>query len=176
MLRSLSLTLLAGLLLTGCSTMKQPPLRTVAHVDLDRYLGDWHVIANIPYFLENGKVATLDRYAKRADGRMDNTFVFRRKSFDAPEESWKGVAWVHDPATNAEWRVQFFWPVRLAYLVIDLDPDYRWAVVGHPSRNYLWVLARARHLPDDVYAGILRRAAAQGYDAARIAKVPQPAE
>jgi len=107
---------------------------------------------------------------------MDNIFLFRRGSFAAPEESWKGVAWVHNTVTNAEWRVQFVWPVRLTYLVIDLDPDYRWAVVGHPSRNYLWILARGRSLPLDTYAGILRRAAAQGYDPAKIAKVPQPAD
>lgn len=53
------LLLLPALILAGCTTMNQPPLRTVPYVDLDRYLGDWHVIANIPYFLENGKVATL---------------------------------------------------------------------------------------------------------------------
>ncbi len=175
MSRLLSCLLLAGLL-SGCTTMNQPPLRTVAHVDLDRYLGDWWVIANIPYYLENGKVATLDRYARRADGRLDNTFLFRRGSFTAPEESWQGVAWIHNPATNAEWRVQFVWPVRLTYLIIDLDPGYRWAVVGHPSRNYIWILARDHALPDAVYQGILQRAAQQGYNPARIAKVPQPAD
>jgi apolipoprotein D and lipocalin family protein len=175
MSRLLSCLLLAALL-SGCTTMNQPPLRTVAHVDLDRYLGDWRVIANIPYYLENGKVATLDRYARRPDGRLDNTFLFRRGSFTAPEESWKGVAWIHNTTTNAEWRVQFVWPVRLTYLIIDLDPDYRWAVVGHPSRNYLWILARDHSLPDDVYQAILQRAAQQGYDTSKIAKVPQPAE
>lgn len=173
MIRILSvLTIFA--LLAGCTTMSRPPLRTVPYVDLDRYLGDWHVIAHIPYFLERGKVATLDRYARRPDGKLDNIFIFRRGSFDAPEEQWKGVAWVHDPRTNAEWRVQFIWPLRATYLIIDLDPAYRWAVVGHPSRNYIWILARERSLPDDVYQAILQRAAAQGYDRARIVPVPQP--
>jgi apolipoprotein D and lipocalin family protein len=143
---------------------------------MDRYLGDWYVIANIPYILENGKVATLDRYAKRPDGRMDNIFIFRKGSFDAPEQEWRGVSWVHNRTTNAEWRVQFIWPFRVPYLVIDLDPDYRWAVIGHPSRNYFWILARTRRLPDDVYTGILARAAEQGYDVSRVAKVPQPSE
>jgi apolipoprotein D and lipocalin family protein len=172
MLRTL-LLILIGSFVGGCATATRPPLRTVAHVDLDRYLGDWYVIANIPYFLENGKVATLDRYAKRPDGRMDNIYIFRR-SFDAPEQEWRGISWVHNPETNAEWRVQFIWPFRVPYLVIDLDPDYRWAVIGHPSRNYFWILARERSLPDDIYRGILERAAAQGYDPSRVAKVPQP--
>lgn len=170
------LLLALPLLLVGCaSTGGKPPLRTVPRVDLDRYLGRWYVIANIPYILEKGKVASYDTYGIRPDGRLQNDFTFRKGSFDAPEQTWKGVAWVHDSTTNAEWRVQFIWPFRVTYLVIDLDPDYRWAVVGHPSRNYLWVLARERTLPDDVYRGILARAAAQGYDAARITLVPQPA-
>ena len=169
------LTALAGctLGLCGCADAR-PPLKTVPHVDLQRYQGTWYVIANIPYWLEDGKVATADRYALKPDGTLENTFVFRRGSFDAKEEEWSGTAWVHDPATNAEWRVRFIWPFSAVYLVIDLDPEYRWAAVGHPSRDYFWVLSRERSLPADVYAGILARAAAQGYDTARVAKVPQP--
>lgn len=164
------------LLLVGCaSTGGRPPLRTVERVDLERYMGRWYVIANIPYLLERGKVASYDTYGVRPDGRMQNDFTFRKGSFDAPEQTWHGVAWVHNPVTNAEWRVRFIWPFSVTYLVIDLDPEYRWAVIGHPSRDYLWVLARDRSLPETVYRGILDRAAAQGYDASRIMPVPQPA-
>ncbi len=167
------LALLAAFLaLVGCG--RREPLPTVSHVDLTRFPGDWYVIAHIPYWLEEGKVATYDRYRLREDGLMDNEFWFRRGSFDAPEEVWKGIAWVHDKSTNAEWRVQFIWPFSIAYLIIDLDPDYRWAVVGHPSRDYFWILARDRHIPESTYDGILIRAAAKGYDVDRIAKVPQP--
>jgi apolipoprotein D and lipocalin family protein len=170
LLISTALTLLGGFL-SGCSTL--PPPKTVPFVDLNRYMGKWHVIANIPYFLERGKVASYDTYGVRPDGRMQNDFTFRRGSLDAPEETWRGVAWVVDKATNAEWSVQFIWPITATYLVIDLDPDYRWAVIGHPSRKLLWVLGRDTTLSDETYAGILRRAAAQGYDAATITKVPQ---
>lgn len=166
------LSLLAGLLLTGCAS--RPALVTVPQVDLDRYLGTWYVIANIPYFLENGKVATADRYARRPDGRFENVYVFRRGSFDTPEEEWHGVAWLPDAKDPTRWKVQFLWPFAADYLIIDLDTDYRWAVVGHPSRDYLWVLARERHLDAAIYQGILDRAKAQGYDPARIQPVPQP--
>ena len=161
--------------ITGCaSSSTMPPLKTVSHVDLNRYMGDWYVIANLPYFAEKGKVASIERYEAGTDGKIANTFIFRKKSFTAPEQQWHAIATVVNQETNAEWRVQFFWPIKLAYLVIDLDPDYRWAVVGHPSRNYFWILARDRQMKDEVYAGILQRAAAQGYDTARVAKVPQP--
>jgi apolipoprotein D and lipocalin family protein len=175
-MKRLLLMALAGLgACAGCADSR-PPLKTVPHVDLQRYTGTWYVIANIPYWLENGKVATADRYAMRPDGTMDNIFVFRREKFDAPEEEWKGTAWVHDTTTNAEWRVRFFWPMSIPYLIIDLDPEYRWAVIGHPSRDYFWILARTRQMDDAIYQGILDRAAIQGYDVSQVAKVPQPLE
>jgi apolipoprotein D and lipocalin family protein len=159
----------------GCSTApKQPPIHTVPYVDLNRYLGNWYVIANIPYFLEKGKVASYDTYSMRPDGRMNNVFTFRKGSLTAPEESWHGVAWVVDKQSNAEWKVRFIWPFYATYLVLELDPEYRWAVVGTPERKLLWVLARDRSLDDATYAEILKRIQAQGYDTNRLAKVPQP--
>lgn len=151
-----------------------PPLRTVPHVDMDRYVGRWNVIANIPYFLENGKVASYDTYARRPDGKLVNNFTFRKGSLDAPEQTWHGTAWVVNTETNAEWKVRFIWPFTSTYLVLELDPDYRWAVVGTPGRGLLWILARDHRLPDATYELILARIKAQGYDPAKLAKVPQP--
>lgn len=174
------LALLSGLLLwAGCTSSPMaksslPPLRTVPHVDLDRYLGRWYVIANIPYFLEKGKVASYDTYTRRPDGRLGNDFTFRSGGFDAPEKTWHGVAWVTNPATNAEWKVRFLWPLTTTYLVLELDPDYRWAVVGTPNRQLAWVLARERSLAPEVYDAILTRAAAQGIPREAFALVPQP--
>ncbi len=139
-------------------------------------MGDWHVFAHIPYSLEKGKVGTLDRYALRPDGRIQNTFLFRRGSLDAPLKEWKGVAWVHDKKSNAVWRVQFVWPFRVPFLVIDLDPDYQWAVIGYPSRKLGWVLSRQTTLADTTYGSILNRMVQQGYDASLFVKVPQRPE
>jgi apolipoprotein D and lipocalin family protein len=169
--------LLLPLLLVGCaSAPKAPPLRTVAHVDLERYVGRWYVIANIPYFLEKGKVASYDTYARRPDGTLVNDFTFRKGDFDASEKTWHGSAWVVNTQTNAEWKVRFVWPFTATYLVLELDPDYRWAVVGTPGRGLLWVLARERQLDDATYAAILERIRAQGIDPAKVVKVPQPSE
>lgn len=164
---------MATLALAGCAT-PQAPLRTVPQVDLHRYLGNWYVIANIPYFLEKGKVASYDTYAMRPDGRMDNIFTFRKGALDAPEKSWHGVAWVVNHESNAEWKVRFLWPFTATYLVLELDPDYQWAVVGTPGRDLLWVLARQRHLDTATYQDILKLVALQGYDTNRLALVPQP--
>ena len=158
----------------GCASAPKVPLtRTVPYVDLQRYQGNWYVIANVPYFLENGKVASYDTYSPRPDGRMNNIFTFRRGSLTAPEESWHGVAWVVNHQSNAEWKVRFLWPFATTYLVLELDPDYRWAVVATPGHDLLWVLARERSLDAATYDGILQRIAAQGFDLKTIVKVPQ---
>ncbi len=161
-------------LLPACSTAPPKPLlKTVEHIDLPRFMGDWYVFAHIPYSLEAGKVGTFDRYALRPDGRIQNSFLFRRGTLDAPLEEWKGVAWVHDKKSNAEWRVQFIWPFRVPFLVIDLDPNYQWAVIGYPSRKLAWVLTRKTMLNEATYRGILKRLQAQGYDPGLLKKVPQ---
>jgi apolipoprotein D and lipocalin family protein len=87
-----------------------------------------------------------------------------------------GVAWLADPdESNAKLKVRFFWPFRGDYWIIELDPDYRFAVVGHPSRDYLWILSRTRAMDPALYQDLLARAEALGFDVTRLEKTPQPA-
>jgi apolipoprotein D and lipocalin family protein len=160
-------------LLLGCAT-KGAPLRTVAHVDLPRYMGHWRVIAEIPYFAEKGGVGSVESYALLSDGTIYNWFVTHKGSFSAPESKVTAHAYVVNKQTNAEWRVKFLGGLITApYLIIDLDPNYQWTVVGHPSRNYGWIMARQKTMPDATYHGILTRLSGQGYDISRFKKVPQ---
>ena len=174
------LAVAAALLVSACAStkmhsMKKPstPLRTVAHVDLPRFMGDWRVIANIPYFAEKGCVDSIESYALRPDGKIENWFTYRKKSFAAPQKTIHAQAVVVNRQTNAEWKVKFFGLICANYLVIDLDPNYQWTVVGHPSRNYGWIMARDKALPNSTYEDILDRLAVQGYDPGRFVKVPQ---
>jgi apolipoprotein D and lipocalin family protein len=175
LLRTLAVTALVTL--SGCVSMgggSARPLRPVAHVNLQRYMGGWFVIANIPYFAERDCFDSVEGYALRADGRIDNKFACRQKSFDAPmKPKLKTIATVYDQTSNAEWRVPFFKVVQVKYFVIDLDADYRWAVIGHPSRRYGWILSRTSSLPEETYRGILQRLREQGYDTTKFVKVPQ---
>src|SRR5262245_15087116 len=155
--------------------MKQP-VQTVPHVDLPRYMGDWYVIANIPYFAEKNCVDSIESYALRSDGDIDNWFTCRKKSFDAPlERKANALARVENKDSNAEWRVRFFKVISVKYLVLDLDPGYQWVAVGHPSRRYGWVMARSKTLDEKTYDGILKRLTEQGYDVSKFQKVPQNA-
>ncbi|MEP7242880.1 MAG: lipocalin family protein [Gammaproteobacteria bacterium] len=156
------------------SAPKPGPLKTVPQVDLTRYMGDWFVIANIPYSLEKNCHDSVESYALRVDGRIANRFQCREKSFQAPLTSKaETVITVYDKSSNAEWRVPFYRVLSVKYLIIDLDSNYEWAVIGHPSRRYGWIIARSRTLPEATYQGIRQRLGDQGYDVSRFAKVPQ---
>ena len=180
LLAFLSLPVSAALLLSGCSSTPKssapvsPRLATVQHVDLDRYMGRWEVIAYVPNKLEDGKVATSDTYVKREDGKMDNIYSFREGSFDAPEKQWKGTAWVTNTETNAEWKVRLFGPITSDYLVLERDPEYQWAIVAAKKGKLVWILSRTRQLPDATYAALTERIDQRGLDSSRLVKVPQP--
>jgi apolipoprotein D and lipocalin family protein len=167
------LALTALFAVSGCSTMK-PPLQPVAHVDLPRYMGDWYVIANIPYFAEKGCVDSIESYALRPDGDIDNWFTCRKQSFDAPmKRKATAIAVVDDKTSNAVWHVRFFKVISVKYVILSLDPNYQWVVVGHPSRNYGWIMARSKTLDAATYQNALDDLTKQGYDASRFVKVPQ---
>jgi apolipoprotein D and lipocalin family protein len=153
----------------------EKPLQTVASVDLQRYLGTWYEIATIPSRFQKGCVGVTATYTVRPDGRIGVVNRCRKHTLDGEEKSISGKAWVVDRATNAKLKVQFFWPFTGSYWIIELDPEYRYAVVGHPGRDYLWILSRTPQMDEALYATLSERIAAHGYDVSRIVRTLQPA-
>lgn len=159
----------------GCTDETQhPPLATVSKVDINRYLGLWYEIARIDHSFQKDCVASTAEYSLRPDGSIKVVNKCRKKDIKGELASVEGKAWVIDKDTNAWLKVQFFWPFRGDYVIIDIDgKDYSYAVVGHPSRDYLWVLSRVPQMDDGTYREILSRISQQGYDISRIKKYPQ---
>jgi apolipoprotein D and lipocalin family protein len=150
----------------------EPPLHTVEYVDLDRYMGRWYLIANIPYWLERGNVAPYVEYRRREDGLIEDRYT-ARDAFDKPPFTKNGIIEVTDPMRNTEGRITFLPPLWQDYGVLYLDPDYRHTVIGHPSRNYAWVFAREPVVSDETYAAMLAALAANRFDVKRVLKIPQ---
>lgn len=177
-MRRVALTLLLPglLLLAACASTgdtAMTPLTTSAKVDLNRYMGRWWVIANIPYFAEKGKVATADIYDLRPDGRIGNVYAYR-KAFDKPEKTMNGLATVVPGTNNAQWRIAFFGGlVKADYLILDVAPDYSWALIGHPKRNLAWIFSRDQMMEPAQYEALRAKFSAYGYDPAKIQRVPQ---
>jgi len=163
-----------SVLLLSCQTTPAP-LEVVDEVSLERYAGRWYEIASFPQRFQRGCVATTATYRQREDGRLSVENACRDESFDGELRRVEGVAWVADPeASPARLKVQFFWPFRGDYWIIELAPDYRYAVVGHPSRDYLWILSRTPDMAPSDYAMLLSRIEAHGYDLERLERTPQP--
>jgi apolipoprotein D and lipocalin family protein len=152
------------------------PLRTVARVDLSRYIGTWYEIASFPQRFQKGCTASMAVYSIREDGQIEVLNRCHRDSLGGRETIARGRARVIDRDSNAKLKVTFFWPFWGDYWIIDLDPEYRWAVVGHPSRKYLWILCRTRAMDPLVYSGILERLSGQGYDVGKLRVTLQPQE
>jgi len=171
--------LLVGILgLSGCGTtttarLSLPELRTVAHVDLNRYVGTWYDIASFPQTFQKGCTGSTAMYTIRSDGDIAVVNRCRKDSLDGEEKEAKGRARVVDRTTNAKLKVSFFRPFWGDYWIIDLGPDYEYAVVGHPNRDYLWILSRTPTMQAAVYDGIIRRLKEQGYEVERLNRTLQ---
>ena len=154
---------------------EQSPVETVDYVDLNRYLGRWYEIASFPQSFQRGCTATTADYKMRPDGRIS---VLNSCRIDSPSGRLKeaqGVAWVDDEHTNAKLKVRFFWPFTGDYWIIDLGEDYEYAVVGDPTRNYLWILSRTPKMAQTTYDDILQRLIeTQDYDVSRLQQTVQP--
>jgi apolipoprotein D and lipocalin family protein len=172
--------LIWALLAAGCSAstterLRLPPLETVAHVELSRYVGTWYEIASFPQSFQRGCTATTATYTVRQDGDIDVLNRCRNESLDGKERSAQGRARVVDRTTNAKLEVSFFRPFWGDYWIIDLADDYSYAVVGHPGRDYLWILARTPTMTEATYQSILARLQAQGYEISRLVRTLQRA-
>jgi apolipoprotein D and lipocalin family protein len=170
----LKTSLFASLLaLAGCQSAPLPPLATVPKVELDRFMGDWYVIASIPTFIEKGAHNAVESYRLAADGTIETTFTFRADGFDGPQKRYTPRGFVLDRESNAVWGMQFVWPIKADYRIVYLSPEYSQTVIGRVARDYVWVMARTPEIPEADYARIVELLRSQGYDPSRIRKVPQ---
>jgi apolipoprotein D and lipocalin family protein len=146
------------------------PLQVVPSVDFTRYVGKWYEIARLPNrFQRQCASDTTATYTLRPDGKL--TVLNTCRTSEGRTKSAKGTARVADGiGPNTKLKVTFFWPFSGNYWIIDLDPGYRWAVVGEPDRRYFWILSREPRMNGALYEQILERAKQQGYDLAPLLK------
>ena len=162
-------------LLTGCATSSRPPIPTVAQVDLPRYMGDWHVIAHIPTFIERTAHDAVESYTLAPDGTIATTFTFRAGAPDGPLKRYTPRGFVRDPVSNATWGMQFIWPVKAEFLIAYLDADYSQTIIARNARDYVWIMARTPEIPAADYDHHVQRLQAWGYDISQLRRVPQSA-
>lgn len=148
-------------------------LTTVSPVNLEKYSGTWYEIARLPNRFEKGLECVTATYTLRSDGKIEVINKGRKVEEQNKISKIKGVAWVPDKRFPGRLKVRFFWPFSGKYYILDLDKNYRYALVGEPSRRYLWVLSKDKQLDSNIYSRLIERAAGMGFDTARVVKINQ---
>lgn len=148
--------------LFGCNNHK--PLETVKSVDVNRYMGLWYEIATIPQSFQKGCYCTTAEYTLSEKGFVIVKNSCKKDSVNGPEKQIEGKAFIVKNTNNTKLKVQFFWPFRGKYWIIDLADDYSYAVVGHPNRKYLWILSRTPLMNEEIYQQIIDRLKEKEYN------------
>jgi apolipoprotein D and lipocalin family protein len=150
--------------------MNSQTIDSVPHVDLKRYAGKWYEIASYPQRFQRGCHCTTAEYTLSDKGYVVVENRCNRDSINGKQSYIKGKAFVEKDSGNAKLKVQFFWPFRGKYWIIDLADDYSYAVVSHPNKKYLWILSRTPQMDAQVYEQILLRLKSKGFDLDKIQK------
>jgi apolipoprotein D and lipocalin family protein len=158
--------------LTGCVTTSD--IAAVRDFEPERYMGTWYEIARLPHYFERDMDEVKAQYTLNSDGTIR---VVNSGMKDGEPKSITGKAMLRAPDAKpltGELRVSFFWPFYADYRVIELAPDYSYAVVTGGSRDYLWVLARKPTMEKELLDAILTRAKDHGFDIGEL-EYPRPA-
>lgn len=172
-MRNFAVMLSVAFTVLANTTQASEPLSSVPSVDMNRYVGIWYEQARMPMFFQRKCAAnTTATYTLLSDGliKVHNRCVTKKGSQIEAVGVAKPV-----PGSTSKLKVRFapkgvsFLPFVWAdYWVIDLDPSYRWAVVGEPDKKYLWVLSRDKRLPQAELKAIVERARLKGFQVERL--------
>ena len=155
----------------GCKKKKK--METVASVDLQKYSGIWYEIASYPTVFQKGCTNTSAEYLLTDKNYVKVINRCNKDSINGIAKSIEGKAFIVKNTNNTKLKVQFFWPFKGDYWIIGLADDYSWAVVSHPNRKYLWILARSKTINDETYKKIIQLIVVKGLNPEKLRKTIQ---
>ncbi len=145
----------------------------VKELVLEKYLGTWYEIARYDHSFERNLVGVTATYSMREDGMIKVVNAGYKKTLDGKRSEAIGKAKIPNSEEPSKLKVSFFWIFYGDYFVLELDPDYQWAVIGSSSDKYLWILSRTPQMDADLYQGLLDGLTGRGYDVSRLIEVAQ---
>lgn len=174
-MRRSSLFVFATMLFSsGCTSMSpSEEIETEDYVDLNRFMGEWYVIASIPTVIEKNAYNAMETYRLEEDGTIATTFSFRKDGFDGKRKVYSPRGFVRDTTSNAEWGMRFIWPIKADYRILHVNEDYSQTVIGRNKRDYAWIMARTPSIPNADLFDHVRLLREQGYDTEELKVVPQ---
>ena len=147
-------------------------MKTVESVDLERFMGPWYVIANIPTFLEKGAHNAVETYTLNDDGTIATRFTYLKGGFDGKQKEFNPKAFILDD-TNARWGMRFVWPIKADYRIVYVNDDYSQTVIARQKRDFVWIMAKSPSISDDDYNKLEAMVADLGYDTTKLLRIPQ---
>lgn len=167
-----SIGILGLILINSCSVGIPDKANAVQNFDSEKYLGKWYEIARFDFKFEKNMNQVTATYTRNEDGtiKVDN------KGYDYVKNEWKqsiGEAKFVKSQNEARLKVSFFKPFWAGYNVIDLEENYKYALVAGKNLDYLWILSREKTIPDNIKNRFLEKAKSIGYDTSRLIWVEQ---
>ncbi len=161
---AMSLALLAVMNAPAASPTNDP----VARIDPARFAGKWYSLYSIPTFLDKNWRETTENYTPRTDGTGYDVFTTYRKAGETRVRDIRSTLFSKKGRPDGELGAQFFWPVKVPYLIIELPSDYSYMVGGSPNKKMLFILSPHPTLPEATLEGIVARCKARGYDTEKL--------
>lgn len=159
-------------MLQACQALPEDPVKVASPFDLDRFMGDWYVIANIPTLPERGAHNAMESYQRVGPNKVATTFTFRKNSFEGEFKRMTPTGFVN-PENAAIWGMRFIWPFKADYRVMYVDEGYQYTIIGRQKRDYLWIMAREPKISEARLDKLKAIAVEQGYDLEDLNLVPQ---
>ena len=162
---------LALFLISGCS-MNTIKLKTVDDVNISKFMGSWYVIAHIPTFIEKEAYNAIESYKLNNDGTIATTFTFNKGSLEGKKKTYNPKGFVVKGTNNAQWDMQFIWPIKSQYKITYLDNNYKTTVIARDALDYVWVMARSKVIDKPELDKVMSHIKALGYNMDLIRMIP----
>ncbi|MES1924876.1 lipocalin family protein [Salinisphaera sp. T31B1] len=143
------------------------------HVDIDRYMRDWYVIAHKPPSITRTAHNAVERYRRGDDNRVDVRFTFRKNGFDGDRKTLRPTGFVVADTGNAVWAMQFVRPIKMQFVIAYVADDYRQTIVARERLDFVWIMASEPQIEAKVYDDLVERVRQIGYDVSQLRQVPQ---
>lgn len=154
------------------SCRKYPSIRMAEKVDIDLFMGDWYVIANIPTFIEKGAHNAVETYSRKSESVIGTKFIFNKDSLSGPKKEYNPTGFVTDNPSNAEWKMQFLWPFKSEFIIVYVDPEYKFTIIGRTKRDYVWIMAREPEIDSRDQEMLINIVEKEGYDRSLLEIIP----
>lgn len=162
-----------AILVSTISCEEGMDLETVKTIDIEKYAGTWYEIARLPNSFEKGMSCVTATYTSLSNGKIEVKNAGILKGKNNKKKDIVGQAWVPNSALPGQLKVRFFWPFSGDYYIMELDKDYNIALVGSPTRNFLWVLSRSPQLDQTIVDELLAKAKEAKFDIDKVEMIPQ---